>query len=94
MSKWRRDEKVLVGGLAVIAAVAVSFVVALIINVATSEEIGRDGPAPYSYSYCARMSYGPKGMTSCAEYKTGKEIRIAIHKRGIFWDYDTYIVGQ
>ena len=40
------------------------------------------------------MSYGPKGMTSCAEYKTGKEIRIAIHKRGIFWDYDTYIVGQ
>lgn len=91
MSKWKRDEKVLVGGLAVIATFALGSLFAMIVNSATAEEIGREAPAPVSFSYCAQWQAAYKSQT-CARYAKGTETRIVIHKRGIWWDYDTYEV--
>ena len=93
MSKWTRDEKVLVGGIAVIAALALGSLTAVIINCATSEEISREAPAKVSYNYCAQWQSAYRSQY-CARYATGYETRVVIHKRGIWWDYDTYKVVQ
>lgn len=91
MSKWSRDEKVLVGGIALIGATALGLLSAMIINCATSEEINREAPAKVAYSYCAQWQSAYKSK-SCARYATGYETRVVIHNRGIWWDYDSYIV--
>ena len=93
MSKWKRDEKDLVGGIAVIAALALGSLTAMIINVASSEEIGREAPAKVAYQHCAQWTNGYKSQY-CSRYATGYETRVVIHKRGIWWDYDTYKVVQ
>lgn len=89
MSKWERDEKVLVGGIALIGATALGLLSAMIINCATSEEISREAPAKVAYNYCAQWQSAYKSQ-SCARYATGYETRIVKHMRGGLWDYDTY----
>lgn len=91
MSKWKRDEKVLVGGIAVIAALALGSLIAMIINGVTSEEISREAPAKVAFNYCAQWQSAYKSQT-CARYATGYETRIVIHKQGSLWNYDTYEV--
>ena len=91
MNKWSRDEKVLVGGIALIAILALGSVIAMIINCATAHEIGREAPAKVAYSYCAQWQSAYKSQ-SCARYATGYETRVVIHKSGIWWNYDTYKV--
>ena len=91
MSKWERDEKVLVGGIALIGATALGLLSAMIINMATSEEIGREAPAKVAYSYCAQWQSAYKSQI-CARCATGYETRIVKHMRGSLWDYDTYEV--
>lgn len=91
MAKWSKDEKVLVGGIAVIAALALGSLIAMTINMATSEEISREAPAKVGYNYCAQWQAAYKSQT-CVRYATGHETRIVKHMRGSMWDYDTYEV--
>ena len=91
VSKWRRDEKIAVGVVALISATALGLLSAMVINVATAEEIGREAPAKVAYNYCAQWQSAYKRQT-CARYATGYETRIVKHMRGSLWDYDTYEV--
>jgi hypothetical protein len=91
MSKWSKDEKTLLSGIAVIGLLAVGFFGAVIYNGATAEEVGREAPAKVAYNYCAQWTAGQKSQV-CARYATGYETRIVIHKRGSLWDYETYEV--
>jgi hypothetical protein len=91
MRKWSKDEKTLLGGIALIGVLTIGFFGAVIFNGVTAEEISREAPAKVAYNYCAQWTPGPKSQT-CARYATGYETRIVIHKRGSLWDYETYEV--
>lgn len=93
MSKWKRDEKVLVGGLSLIAALCFGALIAATINALCGEEVGRDAPKDFPYSYCAQWQSAYKSQT-CVRYGYAIEKRVIIHKHGLWWDYDTYIVVQ
>jgi hypothetical protein len=87
MSKWSKDEKVLVGGLCAI----ITTLVLIAVNCATSTEISREAPAATSFSYCAQWTAAYKSQT-CIRYAAGTEVRIVKHMDGILFDYDTYEV--
>jgi hypothetical protein len=92
-SKWKLNEKALMGGLVVIAVLSLGSLIATAINCATSVEISREAPARVAYSYCAQWQSAYKSQT-CVRYATGHETRIVKHMRGGMWDYDTYEVAR
>ena len=93
MGKWSRDEKVLVFMLTLVAVLSFGSLAAMNINRTFSEELGREAPTKVDYLRCVEWQTVYRNR-SCARYVTDHETRVVIHMRGIWWDYDTYIVVQ